>query len=446
MSRLRLDKAPERKRQPDTASSMEREHAPKPANLAQDLLALQRTAGNQAVTQVLQRAQHISPPGVPSNGLSMVNEVLRSPGQPLVAGTRAFMESAFGQGFSHVRIHTDTQAAALSAGLNARAFTIGQDIAFGVGEYQPGTLIGDALIAHELAHVIQQGGRLVAPQAKLEVSHPTDTAEIEADTLAESVISSAERPSTSRSLVLRDQLRVTPPTISRVMAPLIQRDLKGEYPARNGTFNLDLKRAKEKVPHQGRSFTRIGLEGTVKFKASEEARDSKSIRLLQIARNEDLTTNRDVEWKGEEATRNELRTVEEKDKDIKPGYLVDILPPDRQKQALPVSPYYRDYWKNEGKSQDGSKEGGKVEEASLWDFPRTFSQRRFSFETAAKATDQEFIYASISWGFTVSGNWFWRGVKEEHASVHDEPSATFGAAINKLNEFYSEQPSKPRFF
>jgi hypothetical protein len=212
MSRLRLDKAPEQKRQPETASSKEREHAPKPSNLAQDLLALQRTAGNQAVTQLLQSVQHHSSPGAPmSEASSIVHEVLRSPGQPLATGTRAFMESAFGQGFSHVRIHSDTQAAALSAGLNARAFTIGRDIAFGVGEYQPGTLIGDALIAHELTHVIQQGGRLVAPQAKLEVSHPTDAAEIEADTLAESVISSAERPSTSRSPVLHDQLRVTPP-------------------------------------------------------------------------------------------------------------------------------------------------------------------------------------------------------------------------------------------
>jgi len=56
-----------------------------------------------------------------------------------------------------VRIHRDTKATRLSADLNARAFTIGNDVAFGAGEYQPGTPIGDALIAHELAHVVQQG-------------------------------------------------------------------------------------------------------------------------------------------------------------------------------------------------------------------------------------------------------------------------------------------------
>jgi hypothetical protein len=68
------------------------------------------------------------------------------------------MSSAFGYDFSGVRVHTGTKAASVATELNARAFTVGRDIAFGAGEYQPGTPIGDALIAHELAHVVQQGG------------------------------------------------------------------------------------------------------------------------------------------------------------------------------------------------------------------------------------------------------------------------------------------------
>src|SRR5260370_2726584 len=79
-------------------------------------------------------------------------------GRSLDGSVRAQMESAFGVDFSHVRIHTDTSAAVLSEHLNARAFTIGRDVAFGPGEYQPGTLVGDSLIAHELAHVVQQEG------------------------------------------------------------------------------------------------------------------------------------------------------------------------------------------------------------------------------------------------------------------------------------------------
>lgn len=79
-------------------------------------------------------------------------------GQPLDSGVRSRMESAFSMNFSHVRTHTDSVAAGLSHGLNARAFTVGEHVAFGSGEYKPGSIYGDALIAHELAHVIQQSG------------------------------------------------------------------------------------------------------------------------------------------------------------------------------------------------------------------------------------------------------------------------------------------------
>lgn len=79
-------------------------------------------------------------------------------GLPLDSTVRSRMESAFGMDFAHVRTHTDTTAAGLSNRLNARAFTVGQNVAFGAGEYKPGTPIGDALIAHELAHVVQQSG------------------------------------------------------------------------------------------------------------------------------------------------------------------------------------------------------------------------------------------------------------------------------------------------
>jgi hypothetical protein len=77
-------------------------------------------------------------------------------GSSLDTRTRGQMESAFGRDFSAVRVHTDSRAKNLSSRLNARAFTVGSDIGFAAGEYQPGTLVGDALLAHELAHVVQQ--------------------------------------------------------------------------------------------------------------------------------------------------------------------------------------------------------------------------------------------------------------------------------------------------
>jgi hypothetical protein len=79
-------------------------------------------------------------------------------GESLDAGVRIRMEEAFGESFSGVQVHTDTNAAHISENLNARALTVGNHIAFGQGEYKPGNPIGDALVAHELAHVLQQRG------------------------------------------------------------------------------------------------------------------------------------------------------------------------------------------------------------------------------------------------------------------------------------------------
>jgi hypothetical protein len=79
-------------------------------------------------------------------------------GQPLSPDVRSRMESAFNTSFSQVRTHTDATASNLSNDVNARAFTVGSHMAFGNGEYRPGTLFGDALIAHELAHTLQQRG------------------------------------------------------------------------------------------------------------------------------------------------------------------------------------------------------------------------------------------------------------------------------------------------
>jgi uncharacterized protein DUF4157/NleD-like pathogen effector protein (putative zinc metallopeptidase) len=86
----------------------------------------------------------------------LVHDVLRTPGRPLDAATRAFMEPRFGRDFSQVRIHTDGQAAESANVVNAHAYTVGPHIAFGAGRYAPRTSDGRRLLAHELAHVVQQ--------------------------------------------------------------------------------------------------------------------------------------------------------------------------------------------------------------------------------------------------------------------------------------------------
>lgn len=89
-----------------------------------------------------------------------------SGGDPMADGTRQQMEGAFGQSFDDVRIHRDGAADQSARDLSARAYTVGNHIYFASGEYQPGTMKGGHLLAHELAHVVQQGGRARRAQAK----------------------------------------------------------------------------------------------------------------------------------------------------------------------------------------------------------------------------------------------------------------------------------------
>lgn len=91
----------------------------------------------------------------------IVHEVLRYPGQPLDPATRAFFEPRFGHDFGRVRVHTDAKAAESARALDALAYAIGRDIFFSPGRYEPGSLAGRWTLAHELTHILQQGGKSV---------------------------------------------------------------------------------------------------------------------------------------------------------------------------------------------------------------------------------------------------------------------------------------------
>jgi hypothetical protein len=100
------------------------------------------------------RAENASEAGasVPENFLGDLG-----PGEPLDSATRVFFEPRFGRDFARVRIHTGARAEASARVMNALAYTVGQNVVFGAGEYAPGTAAGNRLMAHELAHVVQQG-------------------------------------------------------------------------------------------------------------------------------------------------------------------------------------------------------------------------------------------------------------------------------------------------
>ena len=104
------------------------------------------------------------PPGSTVNEApGIVHEVLRSPGQALDAPTRAFFEPRFGHDFSKVRVHTDEQAAQAARSMSAEAYTVGNQVVFAADRYAPSLTGGRRLLAHELAHVVQQSGRALAP-------------------------------------------------------------------------------------------------------------------------------------------------------------------------------------------------------------------------------------------------------------------------------------------
>ena len=198
---------------PDDARSREsRPVAPAPSTSAglspgqQAFLRLQRRYGNRYVQRLVGPESGLERDGSAARDVESAIESTRGGGQSLDGGAQARIGRALNADFSGVRVHTNAQADGLNQSLGARAFTVGQDIYFRRGEYDPGSSNGRELLAHELTHVVQQnpgtmqaksddegsraGGGAAAsgPQAKLSVSQPGDQYEQEADRVAAAVM------------------------------------------------------------------------------------------------------------------------------------------------------------------------------------------------------------------------------------------------------------------
>jgi hypothetical protein len=123
----------------------------------------------------------------------IVHDAARSAGQPLDPVTRASMESRFEHDFSGVRIHADTKAALAARSIGALAYTNSRDIVFGKDRYDPVSASGKQLLAHELAHVVQQSGTSQAHT----IGSVDSAAEREAHTAATAVAGGQRAPSIS---------------------------------------------------------------------------------------------------------------------------------------------------------------------------------------------------------------------------------------------------------
>ena len=177
----------------------------------------------QRLTLQRQATPQVGPTSVPP----VVRDVLRSPGRPLDTTTRSFMEPRFGHDFGRVRVHADTKAAESARAVNALAYVVGQHAVFGAGQYAPGTGSGQRLLAHELAHVVQQGGHeeTAGPQENLRVSDAKGKAERDADTLADRVLTAGGGQAWETHAALR---QVPSGTLQRTPAPPTRGGVTGD--------------------------------------------------------------------------------------------------------------------------------------------------------------------------------------------------------------------------
>jgi hypothetical protein len=117
-----------------------------------------------------------------------VSQASSSTGQPLPQELAARFSASLGADLSGVRIHTGAESASAARAVGAKAYAVGQDVHFAAGQYDPASAAGQHLLAHEVAHTVQQSGGSELRQNKLEVSSPGDAHEAEADRAADAMV------------------------------------------------------------------------------------------------------------------------------------------------------------------------------------------------------------------------------------------------------------------
>jgi hypothetical protein len=172
--------------EPDTAHAAPQHRPEAPEQVtASPQHELASEIGNRAFGNVIARmrdGEGILPSGLVHPDVEAAIAASQGAGKALDRSVASALAPTMGTSLDGVRVHTGDGAAALARAVTARAFTVGNDIYFGRGEYRPGTSDGNELIAHEVAHTIQQRG---APAAgPLTVSQPGDALEREAEAVA----------------------------------------------------------------------------------------------------------------------------------------------------------------------------------------------------------------------------------------------------------------------
>jgi hypothetical protein len=174
----------ERLQAPEPPAQAEREERSPMAQLASDVgnQAFASTLGRSPLAREAEQGAGIMADGTVHADVQSTINSTRGGGSSLDPGVASKLSPSLGD-LSDVRIHTGDTADQLNRSVSARAFATGTDVYFAKGEYSPGSAAGDKLIAHELAHVVQQRGS--STSGPLTVSQPGDAMEREADAVAD---------------------------------------------------------------------------------------------------------------------------------------------------------------------------------------------------------------------------------------------------------------------
>jgi len=352
----------------------------------------------------------------------VVDEVLRTPGAPLDGATRAWIEPRFGHDFGRVRIHADAEAAHSAAAVGAAAYTVGCDVVFGAGEHQPRTPRGRALLAHELAHVVQQEGVAAGPQSPVALGAADDAAEGVADRAVRLAMGHA--PQRSIALGLRDALRA-----SARAQPTLQRQVK----TWGGEWDVDLykKNIVGGVP--------VGVEIDLRFKPGDDV-DATSIAMVQAANS--IDTGKVVAVNPTAGARSipvgergEGIHIDQAEYNRSPLYAVEKAPAkDRSLTATaPTAFFGRHGFRFVDKAGNLHKRDAKLhDKTNLGAFGPNSSQ---TFETTAVAIAGEQVgtyYGSVRWGWrSDAANKFQRLPLTKGSD--DVPSSRFTRAAGIFN-------------
>ncbi|WP_239524380.1 DUF4157 domain-containing protein [Halogeometricum borinquense] len=260
-------------------------------------------------------AHHEASKAGDANVPDSVRDVISSPGKQLDSSIQRVMEERMGDNLGDVRIHTGPQAAKACEDINARAFTVGNHIAFNRGEYDPDSLEGQHILAHELVHVRQQtgksGGRTVAQRlskdADIEIGDPDSQYEREAEQVATQIVD----PSTTAA----DSITPSPLSILRTEESQYYEHVIEAIKRNSDLDDEDIERIKQEVKEgkTGTDYNKAKGHDELNIKVIQEAEQVVQEKAEAIQKQENIEESLDTLYDLQFAAKEDKRRNQSED-------------------------------------------------------------------------------------------------------------------------------------